>query len=303
MLNWLEITVTTVPTNAEQVHGLLDTLGCVGTAQSFWSENSVRVTGYLPATEDVTEKLVWLQEQIDYALAHNWLLEPVTVTTCVLDSEDWEAPLREILPPLLVGSKFLIALTNDEVDNPESRIVLRLRSLGGFGTGHHPTTRMCLEFLEETIGVEGWTLKNGQATGKRVLDVGTGSGILAIAAVKLGAVEVVATDIDDAALEAARENAKRNGVEGKIKFVKSDLLRQVKGKFDIVLSNLLTPLIKDLAWQLKSREVLSCSGLWIASGISVEGWSEVKPLLAKLGYYLVEERELAGWVAFKARQL
>ncbi len=290
MLAWLEIAVTTAPINAEQIHGLLDTLGCIGTAQNFESDNTVRIVGYLPATEDVTEKLVWLQEQVDYALAHGWLLNPVSITTRLLDSEEWEAPLREVLPPLSIGEKFLIALTDDAVDNPEERILLRLRSLGGFGTGHHPTTRMCLEFLE-----------NCQVAGKRVLDVGTGSGILSIAAAKLGAAEVVATDIDDAALEAAMENAKRNEVEGKIKFVKSDLLRRVSGQFDIVLSNLLTPLIKDLAWQLKSKEALTCDGLWIASGVSSEGWKEVKPLLTKLGYRVADERELAGWVAFKAK--
>jgi len=135
-----------------------------------------------------------------------------------------------------------------------------------------------------------------------VLDVGTGSGILAIASAKLGAREVVATDIDDAALDAAQENATRNGCIDFIRFVKSDLLRQVSGQFDIVLSNLLTPLIKDLAWQIKSRQVLAPEGLWIGSGVSVEGWKEVKPLLLKLGYRLVEERELAGWVAFVATQ-
>jgi len=184
MLVWLEIAVTTVPINAEQIHGLLDTLGCIGTAQNFESDNTVRIVGYLPATEDVTEKLVWLQEQVDYALAHGWLLNPVSVTTRLLDSEEWEAPLREVLPPLSIGEKFLIALTDDAVDNPEERILLRLRSLGGFGTGHHPTTRMCLEFLE-----------NCQVAGKRVLDVGTGSGILSIAAAKLGAAVVVGSNL------------------------------------------------------------------------------------------------------------
>lgn len=289
MITWLEITVTTVPANAEQVHGLLDTLGCIGTAQNFESDKVARVVGYLPATEDATEKLVWLQEQIDFALARGWLFNPVSVTTRVFDSEEWEAPLREVLPPLPIGERFLVVITGDEVDSPENRIVLKLRSLGGFGTGHHPTTRMCLEFLEQC-----------QIVGKRVLDVGTGSGILAIAAAKLGASEVIATDIDDAALEAAQENAERNGVAEKINFVKSDLLRQVRGQFDIVVSNLLTPLIKDLAWQLKSQRALAPEGLWIGSGVSAEGWKEVKPLLGKLGYRVVKERELSGWIAFVA---
>lgn len=292
MVAWLEIVIVTTTTNSEQICGLLDSMGCVGMAQTFEPDDKVRILGYLPATEDVTEKLVWLQEQIDFAAAHGWIFKSVSVKTRTLDAEEWEAPLREVLPPLSIGQKFLLILTDGDFDNPENRIVLRLQSLGGFGTGHHPTTRMCLEFLE-----------NCQLAGKHVLDIGTGSGILAIASVKLGAASVVATDIDDAALEAAKENARRNGVEGRIKFVKSDLLRHVEGQFDIVLANLLTPLIKDLAWQLKSRKTLAHGGLWIASGVSSEGWKEVKPLLTKLGYRIVAERELTGWIAFEAKSI
>ncbi|MCS7192366.1 MAG: 50S ribosomal protein L11 methyltransferase [Armatimonadetes bacterium] len=307
MVEWLEISLITSLSSIEQIVGMLDTLGCVGTARIWNSDldsegqqNAVQVIGYLPATEDVVEKLVWLQEQLDYAAAHGWICKPVSVTTKLLDAEEWEAPLREVLPPLFVGQRFIIVLTDDDIDNSENRIILRLRSLGGFGTGHHPTTRMCMEFLEESMSTNHWSLENRQVKGKRVLDVGTGSGILAIAAVKIGASQVIATDIDDAALKAAKENAKRNQVEGKIKFVKSDLLWQVEGQFEIVLSNLLTPLIKDLAWQIRSREALTPEGLWLASGISTEGWKEVKPLLIKLGYRIITEKELEGWVAFKA---
>jgi ribosomal protein L11 methylase PrmA len=74
----------------------------------------------------------------------------------------------------------------------------------------------------------------------------------------------------------------------------------VAGKFDLVLANLLTPLIKDLAWQLRSKGALLEGGIWIGSGVSTEGWDEVKPLLSKLGYRLRHERILDGWVAFEA---
>lgn len=288
MLSWLQLTVTVPIDGAEMAVGLLDQIGCVGTAQKQDADGSVMVIGYLPSTEDATEKLVWLMERLEWAHQQGWLSAPASVTTQLLNADEWEAPLRESLPPLPIGDRFLILLTEDPAP-PTDRIVLRLRSLGGFGTGHHPTTRMCLEFLE---GFE--------VTGKRVLDVGTGSGILAIAAARLGAAEVVATDIDDAALEAAQENAKRNGVAERIRFVKSDLLRKVTGKFDLVLSNLLTPLIKDLAWQLRSKGALAEGGIWIGSGVSAEGWSEVKPLLSKLAYRLIAERVIDGWVAFEA---
>jgi ribosomal protein L11 methyltransferase len=288
MLAWLELAVTLPMDGAEMAYGLLDQIGCVGVAQKQDANGSVTVVGYLPSTEDATEKLGWLMERLEWAHQQGWLSAPASVTTRLLDAEEWEVPLKESLPPLPIGNRFLVLLTDDPAP-PTERIVLRLQSLGGFGTGHHPTTRMCLEFLESC-----------EVTGKRVLDVGTGSGILAIAAARLGAAEVVATDIDAAALEAARANAERNGVTDRIRFVKSDLLRKVAGKFDLVLANLLTPLIKDLAWQLRSKGALSEGGIWIGSGVSTEGWSEVKPLLSKLGYRLRHERILDGWVAFEA---
>jgi ribosomal protein L11 methyltransferase len=288
MLAWLELAVTLPMDGAEMAYGLLDQIGCVGVAQKQDANGSVTVVGYLPSTEDATEKLGWLMERLEWAHQQGWLSAPASVTTRLLDAEEWEVPLKESLPPLPIGNRFLVLLTDDPAP-PTERIVLRLQSLGGFGTGHHPTTRMCLEFLESC-----------EVASKRVLDVGTGSGILAIAAARLGAAEVVATDIDAAALEAARANAERNGVTDRIRFVKSDLLRKVAGKFDLVLANLLTPLIKDLAWQLRSKGALSEGGIWIGSGVSTEGWSEVKPLLSKLGYRLRHERILDGWVAFEA---
>lgn len=288
---WLELSVVSPAEGAEIVYWLLDQIGCVGAAQTQNADGSVTVIGYLLSTEDSTEKLGWLMEQLERAHREGWFSTPASVTTRLLESDEWEIPLRESLPPLLVGKRFLILLTDDPIP-PTDRIVLHLQSFGGFGTGHHPTTRMCLELME-SCGVEG----------KRVLDVGTGSGILAIAAAKLGAREIVATDVDDMALEAASENAKRNGVIDNIHFLKSDLLRKVTGQFDLMLSNLLTPLIKDLAWQIKSLRALSPQGLWIGSGISSKDWGEVKSLFFKLGYRLIEDREEAGWIAFIAAEV
>lgn len=289
MTAWLEIAIVVPLTSAELVHGILDTMGCPSTAQTFLPDGKVRLVGYLPATEGTNEWLIWLAEQLDYAVAHGWLPANPEVTTKLLEADEWEEPLRQALQPIAIGERFLITLNDEPVENHSGRWVLRLQSLGGFGTGHHPTTRLCLEFLER-LSVQG----------KRVLDVGTGSGILAIAAAFLGAREVVATDIDDAALEAAAANIQRNGVTHCIRLLKSDLLRQVSGQFDLVLSNLLTPLIKDLAWQLRSKSALVPDGVWIGSGVSNESWDEVRSLLAKLGYRLLDERTLSGWVAFQA---
>lgn len=288
MSAWLEVSVTLSPDGAELVHGLFDLLGSVGAAER-WGERTVKIIGYFVATEEATEKLASLMERLEEAYRDGWVKEKPRIESRILESEGWEASLRESLPPLKIGRRFLVTLTDEPVQDPEGRIVLRLQSLGGFGTGHHPTTRWCIELME------GFPIE-----GKRVLDVGTGSGILAIAAIKLGAKGVIAVDIDDAALEAARENAIRNGCIEKIRFVKSDLIRGVDGTFDFILSNLTAELIKDLAWQLRHRKALVESGVWVGSGISVERWDKVRQLLTKLGYHIMAEQGSGGWIAFAA---
>lgn len=293
MLDWLEISVNAPASDIELVNSLLDSIGCIGTAFVYETERNVRIVGYLPATEDATEKLALLMEKLEKATSDGLLSAPSTVTTKLLDAEEWEAHIRQALPPLKIGSRFLILFEDPSEPSPlpEGRIILRLRSLGGFGTGHHPTTHLCLELLEECAVKD-----------KRVLDIGTGSGILAIAAVKLGAAEVIATDVDDVALEAAKFNAELNGVTDRIQFLKSDLLRRVSGTFDIVLSNLLANLIKDLAFQIRTHRTFAKGGVWIGSGVSTEAWAQVKDLLFKLGYQFLDERRADGWVAFLAKK-
>ncbi|RMG67204.1 MAG: 50S ribosomal protein L11 methyltransferase [Nitrospirae bacterium] len=155
-----------------------------------------------------------------------------------------------------------------------------------FGTGHHGTTRMCLEEIEELA-------RRGC---RSLLDVGTGTGILAIAARKLGFTEVVGVDIDPEAVTIAVENARINGVEEVRFFCKP--VREVEGSFDLIAANLTAQTIKDLMDDMLRH--LKGDGFLILSGILSEQKEEIEELLRQRGISCLKVRELEGWLTFLA---
>ncbi|RJS94652.1 50S ribosomal protein L11 methyltransferase [Salinisphaera sp. Q1T1-3] len=172
-----------------------------------------------------------LAEPIVAALRET-LGDDVTVETQTLENQDWASAWLAEHPPMQFGDRLWVAPHTATVEAGPDAIVMRLDPGLAFGTGTHPTTRLCLAWLAET-----------DLTGKRVLDYGCGSGILAIAAVLLGAAEVVAVDIDDQAVQATRENAAHNGVANRVHTPPIDAIEH--GPFDIVLANILArPLIE-----------------------------------------------------------
>ncbi len=160
-----------------------------------------------------------------------------------------------------------------------------------FGTGHHPTTRMCLEQLEEHI-----------TPGMRVLDLGTGSGILSIAAAKLGAEEVAALDVDPVALKAARTNFQRNGVDAKVRTAQGSLPHpQVSAAgFDLAVANITAKAIISNAHHL--AEALVVDGVLVVSGILREHQDRVEEALVQ-GFNIAERLYDGDWVTLVTRRL
>lgn len=206
----------------------------------------------------------------------------IDVTPVEVEDEDWarrsQADLKAIhvgritvAPPWDVDPSSLIADPESPIANPESRIpdpdaiLIIIEPSMGFGTGHHATTRLCLELMQ------GLDLRD-----RRVIDVGTGSGVLAIAARKLGAAFVVAVDNDPDALQNARENAERNGVS--IELVEADLDTWRAAKADLVVANLTGAVLRRYADVL--RGLVVPGGTLIVSGFSPEEIEEVVPALA-----------------------
>ncbi|MBH04176.1 MAG: 50S ribosomal protein L11 methyltransferase [Xanthomonadales bacterium] len=233
-ISWLQITATTHRTAIAEA--VFEQFGAEAiTELDEGSELTVEMTpNSTPAFERARMLGLFTQgtlaEPIIAAL-HEALGDDVVVDTQTLENEDWASRWLAEHPPIRFGERLWVAPHNAPVEADDDAIVMRLDPGLAFGTGTHPTTRLCLAWLAEA-----------DLAGSRVVDYGCGSGILAIAAVLLGASEVVAVDIDEQALQATRENAAHNGVADKITTpAMSDI---TGGPFDIVLANILAkPLI------------------------------------------------------------
>ena len=233
-ISWLQITATTHRTAIAEA--VFEQFGAEAiTELDEGSELTVEMTpNSTPAFERARMLGLFTQgtlaEPIIAAL-HEALGDDVVVDTQTLENEDWASRWLAEHPPIRFGERLWVAPHNAPVEADDDAIVMRLDPGLAFGTGTHPTTRLCLAWLAEA-----------DLAGSRVVDYGCGSGILAIAAVLLGASEVVAVDIDEQALRATQENAERNGVLERIHTPALDGIGE--RCFDIVLANILAkPLI------------------------------------------------------------
>lgn len=209
--------------------------------------------------------------------------------------EDWSVRWKEGLGPRSVGSRIVVTQPWNPVEDAEGRIVIVIEPATAFGTGEHPTTRGALRLLQEEL-----------SGGERVLDVGAGSGILAIAAARMGAAEVVAVEADEDALETARENLERNGVADRVRLVHRrvdpDYFAAVReAGFDLVvanvLSSILVPLLPAFAAAIKDQ------GGIILGGILDTEAGEVTDYAVAAGLDLVRpDREGEWWTGLFRRE-
>ena len=206
-----------------------------------------------------------------------------TVETAGVEQEDWQNGWRKYYHPLEIGRRLAVVPSWQEYDT--DRVKLLLDPGLAFGTGGHETTSLCLEALDELV-----------AGGERMLDIGTGSGILAIAALKLGAAAAEGVDIDPVAVRTACENAALNGVESRFTGLVGDLSDQASGRYDIVTANIVANAIISLAPAVPA--LLAEGGHFIASGIIDTRADEVEAALAAAGLTVAARREKRGWVCF-----
>ena len=197
-----------------------------------------------------------------------------------LDAEDWSSQWREHFPPLHIGDFWIVPSWEKADDSWPKERVLRLDPGLAFGTGQHPTTRLCLEFLGEQLP---------QFQNPTLLDVGCGSGILSLAASRLGAI-VTSSDLDPWCVRATRENAALNDVQ--IEVVEAANLDWIAQPFDVVVANLMSNLLIQLAPEF-ARATRS-GGLLIVSGISQPRAAEVEAALHKSGFKTRERRDGEG---------
>jgi len=210
------------------------------------------------------------------ALADDWTVAPVEVS-----DEDWPRRSQENLHPVTVAGITIVPAPESRPSRSSSPITIVIQPSMGFGTGHHATTRLCLAALQ------GLDVRH-----KSVLDIGTGSGVLAIAAARLGAAPVLGIDFDPDALDAARENLRLNPQVRDVSFALADLMTQPLPRADIVTANLTGPLLERCAWLLTAA--VAPAGCVIVSGLLAEERDAVSR--AFLPASVAWERDEDGWV-------
>ena len=198
--------------------------------------------------------------------------------------EDWADKWKAFFKPTPIGERlFVRPIWIDDYDAGD-RAVLNIEPGAAFGTGTHDTTRLCLETLDKII-----------KKGDTVLDIGCGSGILAIASMLLGAKEGFGVDIDELAVKTAKENGKMNGLdEPELKFVCGDLADKVTKQYDVVVANIVADII--ILFSSQVRAFMKQGAKFIASGIIDTRADEVVTALKNAGLKLVERIEQGGWV-------
>ncbi len=203
------------------------------------------------------------------------------------DDEDWANNWKKYYKPLEIGEKLAIVPEWEAYDN-DKRIVIKINPGMAFGTGTHESTYMCLELLERYVKKD-----------DEIFDIGCGSGILAIAALKLGAKRALAVDIDDKCIDASHENADLNSLEDKMDIKKGNLLDVVKGRADLIVSNIIAEIIVDEIKNLKNH--MDKGGIFITSGIIKERRQMVIDALKENGFEIIDELEKNNWVAIVGR--
>ncbi len=297
-MKWIELTVDVPPEYAEPMSEIFHRYGHGGVAieqeagynpdegESPPVPDFVTIKTYLPV-DNTTERR---RNQIDIGVrlvAHLATISPLKEK--YVEEEDWQNAWKEHFHPLRIGRHLVICPTWRTVETSESDILIHLDPGMAFGTGHHPTTRTCMEILERDT-----------KPGDRILDVGCGSGILSVVAVKVGATSALGLEIDPVAARAGEENVRINGIKDKVQIVQGTLpspLAEARS-FDIVAANISAKIVTDLAQHL--IDSVAIGGKLIAGGIIEPHVEDVTKALNAVGASIDETFIDGDWVTLLA---
>ncbi len=239
---------------------------------------------YLAESREGEQTLAEVKKRMEQYCAAGGKAE---VKTALFRDEDWENNWKQYFKPFPIGDHIVIKPRWETYENTENRIVLEIDPGSAFGTGTHETTKMCIEAIDECAE------RYPQGS---VLDIGTGSGILSIAAAKLGYGSIYAIDIDPNAVKVARENIALSGLSSQIQVQTGDLTKTVTGQYDLILANIMADAIIALAGS--SASFLKEGGAFICSGIICEKEAEVCSALTKAGYQIQKRKQNGDWLCF-----
>lgn len=297
-MKWSEISIHTAQEAVEAVANILHEAGATGVViedpevlERDWDDKygeiyelsekdypteGVIVKAYLLVNSYLAETVEEIKEAVNNLSSYGIDAGPGTVTLAEVQEEEWATAWKKYYKPVEVSERITITPTwENYLPKKADELVIELDPGMAFGTGTHPTTVLCIRALDELI-----------QGGESVIDVGCGTGVLSIAAAKLGAASVRSLDLDEVAVHSAIQNVKLNRVEDKVTIAQNNLLDGIKGPVDIVVANILAEVI--LRFVDDAAAVLKPGGLFIASGIITQKEAEVKAAMEKAGFRVKE---------------
>ncbi|MBR0414752.1 MAG: 50S ribosomal protein L11 methyltransferase [Clostridia bacterium] len=301
--NWIDIALSVAVEDAEQAAWIIGECTPYGLYIEDYSrlEEETREIAHI----DLIDRDLLLKDR-EHAIIHLYIGENENPQECIamlgerlksagiafeydltaIKQEDWANNWKQYFHQLPIGEKLLICPSWEQAKDTQGRAVLYLEPGMAFGTGTHATTCLCMEVMEKYITAE-----------TRMLDVGCGSGILALSAVLLGAQSAIGVDIDEKAVKTAVENARRNGyAPPRIRFEQGDLTEKISGQFNLIAANIVADVIVVLCEEI--TRFMSEDAFFIVSGIILESEAQVRAAFEKQALRIIERQEKAGWVSF-----
>jgi ribosomal protein L11 methyltransferase len=316
-MDWLEVSMTVNGELAEAVADVLarfapngvtteQTVDFVNDEDEGTPVGPITLHAYLPADDDLEER----RHKLEEALYYLGMIQPLPAPVFLpLADQNWMEAWKERYQPIPIGKKLIIVPA--WLESPEAaRLSIKIDPGMAFGTGTHPTTQLCLGQIEKYFDNERWTMHDDNVMRdvlpSVVIDVGCGSGILSIGALKLGADFVLGVDIDEASVKASRENADANGIApDHFSIGLGSVAEILQGRFPIrqaplVLANILAPVIIRL-FGVGLAELVVPGGFLILSGILAEQTEAVVSAALEHGLKFVEKCQMGDWVAITCR--
>ncbi len=280
-MKWVEITITTSPQAVEAIANILLECRTGGIIEELARPGVVRLRGYLPVGPAVDVTLSAIRQRVHSLPQFALEISPGTIDTKAIEDTDWAVAWKTHYRAFRVGQRLWIKPTWDDA-KPENVVVVELDPGMAFGSGLHPSTQLCLTVLEDHL-----------RGGETVFDVGTGSGILAIAAAKLGAGSVLAIDADPVAVDVATQNVRYNQVADRVEVRTGDLLTGVGGQAHVVVANLTADIHFQFVPTVPGH--LFQGGMLVASGIVADRLLEVQAVATACGFRVQAVQQDADW--------
>ena len=255
-----------------------------------YPEEGVIVKAYLPINSFLGETIEEIKSTINNLIVYNIDIGKNDVSVSEVHEEEWATAWKKYYHPVKISKRFTVVPTWEEYTPVNSdELIIELDPGMAFGTGTHPTTVMSIQALERTV-------KKGDS----VIDVGTGSGVLSIAAAMLGAEKVKALDLDEVAVQSAKLNLELNKVHTFVNVSQNNLLEGISDEVDVVVANILAEVI--LRFTDDVAKTVKPGGYFIAAGIIQQKKDQVKESIETAGFDIEETLRMEDWVAFIAKR-